>query len=220
MSRYAKVDTWVFDLDNTLYNAEASIFRQFGKKETELLARLYANDTGVDTDAKKREYAQKYGSTMLGLQADGLLTPKEFLDFVHDVDLSTLEPCLFTRAQVEKLTGRKIVFTNGPRFFADAVMRRLQIDDLFEAVHTIEDANYMPKPHHDTYASFVERHKINPATACMIEDSLANLKPAYALGMVTVWLHGKPSAQKPEKPDFVDQDVENLKGWFEGLISN
>lgn len=214
MNRLSNVKSWVFDLDNTLYNAETCIFRQFGKKETVLLERLHTR-TGEDIEAIKRNYMSRYGSIMLGLQSDGLLHPREFLEFVHDVDLSNILPCEKTIEGVSNLRGRKIIFTNGPRFFAEAVLDKLKIFSLFDGLYTIEDADYAPKPATATYADFIKKQSIVPEDSCMIEDSSTNLKPAHALGMTTVWVHRKDTL--PDVPQHVHYAATDLVDWFRSL---
>jgi putative hydrolase of the HAD superfamily len=216
MRNFEHIETWVFDLDNTLYNAEQHVFVEFGKKETDLVCQLL-EISPEDAQLKKLNFTQKYGSTMLGLQAEHHLAPKDFLDFVHNIDISAIEICRATNNFLATMSGKKIIFTNGPRFFANSIMKNLQIEDYFDALYTIEDAGYKPKPNLNTYINFLEKYKINPKKACMIEDSVSNLKPAYDLGMTTVWLHGNSSINQPIKHDHVHHTTSRLLDWFTNL---
>jgi len=182
---FGKVETWVFDLDNTLYPHHLRLWQQVDER-----IRAYVSDfLKVSKDEALRlqkDYYKRYGTTMRGMMAEHGMSPDAYLDFVHRIDHSPLEPNPQLGAALEKLPGRKLILTNGTRKHADAVMRRLDIHHHFEGVFDIAAANLDPKPLPQVYNRFLARHGVDPAKAAMFEDLARNLETPHALGMTTV----------------------------------
>jgi len=182
---FGKVETWVFDLDNTLYPHHLRLWQQVDER-----IRAYVSDfLKVSKDEALRlqkDYYKRYGTTMRGMMAEHEMSPDAYLDFVHRIDHSPLEPNPQLGAALEKLPGRKLILTNGTRKHADAVMRRLDIHHHFEDVFDIAAANLDPKPLPQVYKRFLARHGVDPAKAAMFEDLARNLETPHALGMTTV----------------------------------
>ena len=182
---FGKVETWVLDLDNTLYPHHLRLWQQVDER-----IRAYVSDfLKVSKDEALRlqkDYYKRYGTTMRGMMAEHGMSPDAYLDFVHRIDHSPLEPNPQLGAALEKLPGRKLILTNGTRKHADAVMRRLDIHHHFEDVFDIAAANLDPKPLPQVYNRFLARHGVDPAKAAMFEDLARNLETPHALGMTTV----------------------------------
>lgn len=187
------IDTWVFDLDNTLYNAEPHSFPQMGQRMTAFVAELLKLPVH-EADVIRRDYFHKYGTTLRGLMSEHGIAPADFLSYVHDFDLTPIAHCAITQSTLRTLPGRKIVFTNAPQGFAHRMLDHLGLSGAIDAVFAVEDADYWPKPMDATYDLFLRRHGVTAARACMVEDMQINLVPAHARGMTTVWLHGDGSA--------------------------
>ena len=134
----------------------------------------------------QKDYYRRYGTSMRGLMTEHGMKPDDFLDFVHEIDHSPLEPNPALGAAIEQLPGRKLILTNGTRKHADAVMRRLDIHKHFDDVFDIVAAGLEPKPLPQTYDRFLAAHGVDPARAAMFEDLARNLDVPHALGMTTV----------------------------------
>ncbi len=179
------IDTWLFDLDNTLYPPEAEFMSLIEGRMTHFVAR----QTGMskaDAYALQKRYLNEHGTTLAGLIANHGVDPEAFLDEVHDVSMASLVPDPALRAAIAALPGRRLVFTNGDKRHAERVLAKLQLDDLFEATFHIALADYIPKPHPQTFARMIQAHDVDPATTAFFEDSARNLPPAADLGMTTV----------------------------------
>jgi putative hydrolase of the HAD superfamily len=182
---FSHVDTWVFDLDNTLYPHHLNLWQQVDERIREFVARFL--DVGREEAFRvQKDYYRRYGTTMRGLMTEHGLNPDDFLEFVHEIDHSPLTPDPTLGAAIEALPGRKLVLTNGTRKHAEAVMRRLAIDHHFEGVFDIVAAELEPKPLPQTYDRFLNAHGVDPASAAMFEDLARNLAVPHALGMTTV----------------------------------
>jgi len=179
------VETWVFDLDNTLYPHHLNLWQQVDERIRSYIAD-FLKVSHDEAFRLQKDYYKRYGTTLRGLMIEHGLDPDDYLDFVHQIDHSPLEPNAALGAALEKLRGRKLILTNGTRKHADAVMRRLEIDRHFEDVFDIHAAELEPKPSLATYQRFLERHAVDPARAAMFEDLARNLEAPYALGMTTV----------------------------------
>ncbi len=183
------IDTWVFDLDNTLYNADTHAFPQMRLRMNGYISDLLGITPEAANDLRQGYY-QRYGTTLRGLMNEHSVSPDDFLSYVHDFDLSPITPCAGTAQHVANLPGKRIVFTNAPRHFATRMLAHLGLDGAIDGIFAVEDAAYLPKPMPETYDLFLARHGIDGARACMVEDMEINLLPARDRGMTTVWLHG------------------------------
>ncbi len=184
---FAHVRTWIFDLDNTLYPASCDLFAQVDQRMTEFIARRFDMETEQARALQKRYY-REYGTTLRGLMLDHDMHPDEFLDYVHDIDVTPVPPTPALGDALDRLPGRKLIYTNGSHRHAENVMGRLGISNRFEAIFDIVAAGYVPKPDPRPYGDMVARHGVDPASAIMVEDIARNLVPAAALGMTTLWV--------------------------------
>jgi len=181
---FENVETWVFDLDNTLYPHHL-LWQQVDDRIRAYVAE-FLKVSKDEAFRVQKDYYKRYGTTMRGLMTEHGLNPDDYLEYVHQIDHSPLEPNPALGAALEKLPGRKLILTNGTRKHADAVMRRLGIHHHFEDVFDIVAAKLEPKPAAKTYERFLARHDVDPAKAAMFEDLARNLEAPHALGMTTV----------------------------------
>jgi putative hydrolase of the HAD superfamily len=182
---FGHVETWVFDLDNTLYPHHLNLWQQVDVRIRDFIAR-FLKVPHEQAFRIQKDYYKRYGTTMRGLMTEHGLNPDDYLEFVHQIDHSPLEPNPALGAALEKLPGRKLILTNGTRKHAHAVMRRLAVHEHFEDVFDIIAADLEPKPLARTYDRFLARHHVDPTRAAMFEDLARNLEAPHALGMTTV----------------------------------
>jgi putative hydrolase of the HAD superfamily len=182
---FSHIDTWVFDLDNTLYPHDLNLWQQIDERIRAYVSDLL-NVTGEEAFRVQKDYYQRYGTTMRGLMTEHAIDPDAYLEFVHQIDHSPLEPNPALGAALERLPGRKLILTNGTRTHADAVMQRLAVHSHFEDVFDIIAAELEPKPSRRTYENFLARHAVDPRKSAMFEDLARNLEVPHALGMTTV----------------------------------
>jgi putative hydrolase of the HAD superfamily len=183
--KFSHVETWVFDLDNTLYPHDLNLWQQIDDKIREYVSN-FLKVSKEDAFRVQKDYYRRYGTTMRGLMAEHGLKPDDYLAFVHAIDHSPLLPNPQLGDAIEMLPGRKLILTNGTRAHADAVMKRLDIDRHFEDVFDIAAADLDPKPLPQVYDRFLKKHGIDPTRAVMFEDLARNLEVPHALGMTTV----------------------------------
>ncbi|MBI1187548.1 MAG: pyrimidine 5'-nucleotidase [Alphaproteobacteria bacterium] len=179
------VDAWVFDLDNTLYPTGATIYDHIGARMTDYIARIA--DVDADTALDLREaYFERYGATLSGLMKHHGVDGRDFLDYVHDVDLSVVDPDPELADLIARLEGPRLVFTNGARAYAERITARLGLGGLFHDLFDIEAAGFVPKPQRGAFDALIARHRIDPARTVLFEDSARNLETAHTLGFRTV----------------------------------
>lgn len=182
---FSNVETWIFDLDNTLYPFHLNLWQQVDDRIRSYVAD-FLKVSPNEAFRIQKDYYKRYGTTMRGLMTEHGLAPDDYLNFVHQIDHSPLTPNPALGAALKELPGRKLILTNGTRKHADAVMRRLAIREHFDDVFDIVAAELEPKPAARTYQRFLERHDVDPAKAAMFEDLARNLEVPDALGMTTV----------------------------------
>jgi putative hydrolase of the HAD superfamily len=181
---FGSVETWVFDLDNTLYPHHL-LWQQVDDRIRSFVAE-FLKVSKDEAFRVQKDYYKRYGTTMRGLMTEHGLDADDYLDYVHQIDHSPLMPNPKLGVAIERLPGRKLILTNGTRKHADAVMRRLEIGQHFEDVFDIIAAELEPKPSPKTYERFLTRHDVDPSKAAMFEDLARNLETPHALGMTTV----------------------------------
>ena len=179
------IEYWVFDLDNTLYPAEARLFDQIEARMEQFIMR----ELGIGTDAARKlraDFWHNHGTTLAGLMEVYGIDPDPFLQEVHDIDLAHLAPAPDLAAALFALPGYRAIYTNGSRQHGENVSSARGIRDAFHAIFGIEDAAYHPKPAASAFDHIIARAGIDPARAIMFEDDPRNLIVPARLGMVTV----------------------------------
>lgn len=178
---------WVFDLDNTLYPPSMKLFPQIEVRMEEYMCRNLQLDP-EKVPALRNMYWREYGTTLMGLMREHNIDPDPFLDYVHDIKFEALETCAQLRRALQALPGRKIIYTNGTAPYARNVLRARGIDDVFDAVFGVEDANYISKPHREAFETVFAKAGLDPRSATMFEDEARNLIVPHEMGLKTVWV--------------------------------
>ena len=200
----------LLDLDGTVYQDLESVFGQVSKLMTKFISEK------LNLDVKKAKelqtnYFYKYNTSLNGLMIHHDIPPKEFLKYVHDIDLSFMKKDMILRDELDKLNMRKLIFTNGSADHAKNVLEHLGIDDLFEDIFDITDAEYQPKPEPKAFDLMIKKFNLNPNETIYIEDIAKNLSIGKKRGCTTVWLINNEEWGKMESDkEFIDYKIENL----------
>jgi putative hydrolase of the HAD superfamily len=227
-TRLLNASDWVFDLDNTLYPADADLFAQIDVRMTQFVGE-YLGIGHDEAKAMQKSYYAEHGTTLTGMMRLHDMPASQFLDYVHDLDYSVVKPHPELRAAIEALPGRKLVFTNGSRGHAERTLKALGLEGLFHDLFDIEATNYQPKPKREAFDAIIDAHVIEPTTSVMVEDLARNLQTAHYLGMATIlvtstkdWSHepeiGRP-AGSGDHPAFVDFVTDNLTGFLKAVTA-
>ena len=213
-----RADAWVFDLDNTLYPASCNLFARIDVR----MKAWIADFLKVDPDEAfriQKHYFREHGTTLKGLMDLHGIDPEPYLDFVHDIDVTAVEPDPALQASLSALEGRKLIFTNASVVHAHRVLDRLGITHLFEGVFDIADADYVPKPQPHIYDILIDQHRLDPTKTVMVEDMARNLEPAAALGMTCVWVDtGAAWGREGSDGDWVHYRTDDLTGWLGKVV--
>jgi putative hydrolase of the HAD superfamily len=196
VSGFDRTGVWVFDLDNTLYPADSRIFAQVDQRMGEFIAGFLGVPFEYARHLQKSYYRQ-FGTTLSGLMKVHRMDPKPFLDYVHDLDLSGLVAQPRLAAAIDRLPGRKLIFTNGSRAHAERVAGKLGVLELFEDIFDIVAADYVCKPTPACYDAFLKTHGVEAPMAAMFEDMPHNLEAPHALGMTTVLVRSDANDDHP-----------------------
>jgi putative hydrolase of the HAD superfamily len=221
MSAFRNVDTWVFDLDNTLYPASCRLFDQMHVRMGEYVMRLFDVDYPEAKRIQKSLF-HKHGTTLRGLMVDHGHAPEGFLDYVHEIDYAPVTENPELSLALENLPGRKLVFTAGTVPHAERVLARLGVTHHFEAIYDIVAAAYVPKPQRDPYDRFIAEHNVEPKRAAFFEDIARNLEVPHTMGMATVLVvddENDDALQLNGKGplDYVHHRTNNLAGFLHSL---
>ena len=210
MKNLANIKNILFDCDGVLYQDLEAVFGQVSKKMTEYISKKLNIDL-IKAKELQTNYFHKYNTSLNGLMIHHDIPPREFLDYVHDIDLSFLEKDKTLRYELENIKINKFVFTNGSKEHVKNITTHLGIDDQFDGVFDIVDAEYHPKPEAITFDLMVQKFKIDPNETLYIEDIAKNLSIGKERGAITAWLiNDEYWGKKESDKDFIDFKVENL----------
>jgi putative hydrolase of the HAD superfamily len=217
-SPFQSIDTWIFDLDNTLYPSSSRLFDQVDRRITEYI--MQALDLEWDDAHKKQKlFFREYGTSLSGMMEVHNIPANEYLEYVHNIDLSPLAPSPALNQALEQLPGRKVIFTNGSTAHAKNVTEKLGITHHFDATFDIVDCEFTPKPDLIVYEKMLSTLSINPKSAVMIEDMARNLVPAAALGITTVWVRTEEAwAVEGAGGDHIEHIVDDLTEWLNSIV--
>ena len=217
MKKLKSIKYWIFDLDNTLYSGQTRVFDQVSKKMSEYISKKL-NISTVEAKEIQKNYFHEYNTTLNGMIKNHKIEADEFLEFVHNIDIDFLKKDPMLSEELQKLGGKKIIFTNGSKKHALNVTKRIGIDQYFDDIFDIVDSEFAPKPAIQPYKKLVEKHKIDPKLCGFVEDIARNLKPAYEMGMKTVWIENdEPWAKKFSEGDFIDFKTNNLSEFLKQI---
>jgi putative hydrolase of the HAD superfamily len=213
-----RVDHWVFDLDNTLYPASSNLFLQVDRRMKDFIVELLGCDRDEAHRIQKSLFLT-YGTTMRGLMTEYGVDPRPFLDFVHSIDHSHLEPNPALGSALAQLPGRKYIFTNASTDHADRVLARLGIERHFTGIFDIVAADFLPKPNRACYDMMLKAHGIEATRSALFDDIPKNLEPAAALGMTTVWVRTDSDYAKIGEPGaHIHYVTDDITHWLTALM--
>ena len=198
---FKKKQIWLFDLDNTIYSPSTKIFDQIDKRMKLFISKklLVSEDEAF---VLQKKFYNKYGTTLYGLMKHYKFDPDEFLDFVHNVDLSNLKKNTLLFDKIQSLPGTKIIYTNGEKKYAKRVLKSLGIESLFKSVWDIKKSKFIPKPEMTPLKSLLLENNFDSSICVYFEDIKKNLKPAHHLGITTIHITNDKFYKKDSYVDF------------------
>lgn len=208
---FAHVETWIFDLDNTLYPPEVRLFDQIEVRMTDWVMQAVGVDR-TEADRLRKHYWQTYGTTLAGLMREHDVDPAPYLTDVHDISFDALVPDLTLAGAIQALSGRRIVYTNGSAPYARRVLMARGLEGLFDAVYGVEHADFHPKPERRAFEAVLARDGVDAEGAAMFEDDIRNLTAPHEMGMRTVHV-----APKEVPAPHIHHHTDDLAGFLARL---
>ena len=196
---------WIFDLDNTLHDAQKKIFPLINKKINLYISKKVKINL-TDADELRQKYWNYYGATLEGLIKHHNINPKDFLEKTHTFENfeELVCPMQDLIEVVSSINGQKLVYTNAPRAYTDKVLKICQIENYFDGIFSIEDCNFLAKPSKISMELFIKKYRIKKAY--FVDDVKENLKTASQFGLSTIWL-----TSERETPSYIDKKISKLK---------
>ena len=217
MKNLVDIKYWIFDLDNTLYSGQTKVFFEVDKKMSAFISKKLDVDL-IRAKKVQKKYFYEYGTTLSGLMNHDKIDPHEFLEFVHDIDITWLPKDLILREELIKIKEKKYIFTNGSHAHVKNITKQLGIDGLFDGAFDIVDAAFVPKPHIGAYKKIIEKFDLDPVKSILIEDIAHNLEQAKNLGMKTCWLENDESfAKKDADKPYIDYKIKSLPSFLQEI---
>lgn len=212
---------WIFDLDDTLYPSSQEVYNQMADRIRTYLMNLL-HISAEDAWTIQKDYYIRYGATARGLMLEHRINPKDFVDDIHQLDLTPLKPDARLKEELKKLPGNRFIFTNGANIHARRVLKQLELTDLFSGIFSINEANYLPKPAPETYHNMLRFFDISPEQSIMFDDNQKNLLTAHQLGLTTVWISSNTRDNIynsiTDAPDFCDYHTSSVCSFLSTAI--
>ena len=217
MKNLIDIKYWIFDLNNTLYSGQTKVFSEVDKKMSAFISKKM-NVNLIKAKEIQKKYFYEYGTTLSGLMKQNDIDPHDFLEFVHDIDISWLPKDLKLKDELIKIKEKKYIFTNGSHAHVENITKQLGIDGLFDGAFDIVDANFVPKPHISPYRKIIKKFNIEPTQSILIEDIAHNLEQAKNLGMKTCWLENEETfAKKDADKPYIDYKIKDLPSFLQEI---
>ena len=196
--------TWIFDLDNTLHDAQSKIFPLVNTKMNEYIS-SYLDISLEDASSLRESYWERYGATLKGLIKHHNINAIDFLSVTHNLqDFNKLVlPENNIKKTLSKIQGRKIIYTNAPKTYTNKILKISKIFELFDEIFTIEDSNFIPKPDQDMMNAFLKKYDISEGF--FIDDVKENLIAAKNSGLTTIWI-----TNEENQPSYIDKKIEKI----------
>ena len=208
---------WIFDLDNTLYSGQTKVFSEVSKNMSSYISKKLDIDL-LEAKELQKKYFYENGTTLSGLMRYDKIDPHEFLEFVHNIDISWLPKDLLLRQELIKIKEKKYIFSNGSHFHVENVTKQLGIEDLFDGAFAITDADFIPKPNIESYKKMIKKFDLDPKKSILIEDIAHNLEQAKNLGMKTCWLENNDTfAKKDADKPYIDYKIKSLPSFLQEI---
>jgi putative hydrolase of the HAD superfamily len=209
---FAHVETWIFDLDNTLYPPEARLFDQIEVRMTDWVMQALGVER-AEANRLRQHYWKSYGTTLAGLMREHGIDPGPYLTEVHEISLEALVPDAALAEAIDRLPGRRVVYTNGSKPYAERVIAARGLSGLFDAVYGVEHAGFHPKPDRAAFDAIIALDGLKPDRAAMFEDDARNLAAPHAMGMRTVHV-----APEREPADHIHHHTDDLPRFLAALV--
>ena len=206
---------WIFDLDNTLYSGQTKVFAEVSKNMSAYISKKLDIDL-LEAKELQKKYFYENGTTLSGLMRYDKIDPHEFLEFVHNIDISWLPKDLLLRQELIKIKEKKYIFSNGSHSHVKNVTKQLGIENLFDGAFAITDADFVPKPNIESYKKMIKKFDLDPKKSILIEDIAHNLEQAKNLGMKTCWLENNDTfAKKDSDKPYIDYKIKSLPSFLQ-----
>lgn len=213
----SEIETWVFDLDNTLYPVTERLLAQIDRHMGAFVAR-FLNVDAEEARRIQKSYFRRYGLTLRGLMIHHGLDPVRYYDEMTPMDLNEVDPNPALADAIRAMPGRKVIYTNASARHAELVLDRLEMNGVFEGIFDIGAAEYIPKPAVEAYRVLCGKFDIDAGRAAMVDDIARNLEPAWTLGMTTVWMKTGAEWSKGDAPaEHIHHVTDDLLGWIRDL---
>ena len=217
MKNLKNIEFFIFDLDNTLYSGQTKVFEMIDKRMSAYISKKLNVDL-IKAKEIQKKYFYELGTTLSGLMKHNNIDPYEFLNFVHDIDISWLSKDLLLREELIKIKEKKYIFTNGSYSHANNITKQLGIEGLFDGVFDIIDADFIPKPAIEPYKKIIKKFNLDPKKSILIEDIAHNLEQAKNLGMKTCWLENNDTfAKKDADKPYIDYKIKSLPSFLQEI---
>ncbi len=216
LQQFLKINTWVFDLDDTLYPRDSGLWAQIDKR----ISAYVKKQLLVDDDEiirLRKYYRQTYGGALKGMLVEHHIDADDYLADVHNIDYSALKPNPQLAKDISKLPGKKFIFTNGDAAHAMRVLNKIGLNNCFDGIYDVTYTDFIPKPYQQAYDSFIKHFALEPQATAMFEDNLANLEMCKKLGMTTIFVGDKP---QPLIPSYVDIAVNGINDFVHKLAES
>lgn len=193
--------TFFIDLDKTLYKPQSGIFEAINSNIKKfMLEYLDIQDKSIEN--LRVYYVKTYGSTLMGLMKHYNINPEKFLQYAHNIDLSSISVNYALKEKLKKIEGKKIIFTSAPKHHALKVLERLDILDQFNDIFDIFESDFIAKPNKKPYIKIIQ--KFPSPLYTMIDDMEQNLITAKTFRFKTILVNKNKSVN-------VDLCVENFE---------
>ena len=203
----------IFDMDGVLVDsegfwakAELDVFSSYGVQVTDDLA---AQTKYMTTKEVTEFWYERFPWENLDIPSVEQEVVSKVIELIHSEDctMSGIQQFIRNLKNKEYKIG---LATNAPLRVADAVLEKLQVRELFDAVHSSE-LEKQGKPHPAVYLTSAKKLGVSPEHCIAIEDSHSGLRAAKEAGMRTIVFTNEDEETNFDLADFKILNFESVQ---------
>ena len=204
-----KFDAFFFDLDGTLYNSDNGLIENIDHRLDEWILKTVPMPEDEVLSFRHRLFS-RYGGTLPGLTIEYGSDFFASLRYCHDVPVDRyIFPNPALRDVLQRLPGRKYVFTSAYRCYAKRVLDALGVSECFEGIIDAIDVFPKPKPFPEAFQrAFQISGEADIRRCVFLDDQPRNVEAGHREGFFSVQVSS--SHPRSESADGYIERIEDL----------
>ena len=199
----------LFDLDNTLYSTNSGLEKFFITRVRQYAsAWLGLSLEEFDPMWDKAINSKAYGTTLEWLCAEkGFTDTDDYFAHMHpEGETDSLKPDPELRKFLLDLPCPSSILTNSPDFHAERVLKRLELEGIFQHLFDIKSNGLKGKPSAQSFQNALDVIGLSPAEVLFVDDI-----PRYVNGFLVMGGRGILLDENDKHTNYPNEKIKNIR---------